>query len=186
MGCFSFICTFTTPPRSPRASPTSASWMILGPVVDALSGPHPVLACFSAANWRKKGFVWLASYSPSWGQGKDSSRAGTWREKLKQRLCKIIATSLLSLVFSTTFYPIAQAHLPRNGTTHSSLDTPTLASNQENVSQTCLKASQMKASFKLKIFPGMSWSVLSWKTYYNTHTHTHNLKLYVSSVFFWS
>jgi hypothetical protein len=42
------------------------------------------------------------------------------------------------------FFPTTQAHMPRGGTTHSGLDPPTSIINQENSTQTCLRAIQWK------------------------------------------
>jgi hypothetical protein len=62
-------------------------------------------------------------------QDRNSSRAGTWRQELMQRLWRVTAYwlaphGLLSLLSYRT-----KDHQPRDGTTHNELDPPPLIAN---------------------------------------------------------
>lgn len=76
-----------------------------------------VINTTSKGTWGRKGAFHLPSYSPSSGEVK----AGTWKQKEKQRSGRMLLTDCIT----------TQAHLPKDGTTHSGLGPPTPVSNQE-------------------------------------------------------
>lgn len=92
--------------------------------------------------------MWLTTYSPSGKEVKAGTQstnleAGTETEA-EEELCVLAYGSFSLLSF------IAQGHLPRGGTTHRDLSSPTSISNHDNTPQTFPQTNLREADLQLR------------------------------------
>lgn len=101
--------------------------------------------------WEKNGVHFILVCSPSLRECRTETQAINEAEIMKEHCLLASSYAHIQLPF---LYFTAQAHLPKDGATHSSVGHLVSISNQENVPQVCPQANLIVATFHLRVpFP---------------------------------